>query len=44
MVSGITFEVYQPWMRGVRFTGSAPGDNSYYYSWGDHVHTAWLDK
>jgi peptide/nickel transport system substrate-binding protein len=38
------FEVYQPWMRGVRFTGGSPGDNSSYYDWGDQVQYAWLDK
>ncbi len=42
--SGIGVEVYQPWMRGVRWTGSAPGDNSSYYDWGDQVQHAWLDK
>jgi len=44
MASGITIEVYQPWLRGVRWTGSSPGDNSYYYDWGDQVPEAWLDK
>jgi peptide/nickel transport system substrate-binding protein len=38
------FEVYQPWMRGVRFTGGSPGDNSTYYDCGDQVQYAWLDK
>ncbi len=42
--AGITFEVYQPWTRGIRWTGSSPGDNSYYYDWGDVVQDAWLDK
>jgi peptide/nickel transport system substrate-binding protein len=42
--AGFTTEVYQPWMRGVRWSGSAPGDNSSYYNWGDQVHSAWLDK
>jgi peptide/nickel transport system substrate-binding protein len=41
---GFTIEVYQPWMRGVRWSGTAPGDNSSYYNWGDQVHYAWLDK
>jgi len=41
--SGFWLEVYQPWMRGVRFTGTAPGDNNSYYTWGDQVHSAWLD-
>ena len=40
---GFTLEVYQPWMRGIRFTGSAPGDNNSYYTWGDQVQTAWID-
>ncbi len=41
---GIAIQVYQPWMRGVRWTGTVPGDNSSYYNWGDQVHYAWLDK
>ena len=41
--SGFWLEVYQPWMRGIRFTGTAPGDNNSYYTWGDQVHSAWLD-
>ncbi len=41
--SGFWLEVYQPWMRGVRFTGTAPGDNNSYYTWGDQVQSAWLD-
>jgi peptide/nickel transport system substrate-binding protein len=40
---GFTLEVYQPWMRGIRFTGSAPGDNNSYYTWGDQVQSAWID-
>ena len=36
--------VYQPWVRGIRWTGSAPGDNSSYYNWGDQLAHAWLDK
>ncbi|MSQ36362.1 MAG: hypothetical protein EXR63_04375, partial [Dehalococcoidia bacterium] len=43
-VAGIAIHVYQPWMRGVRWTGTVPGDNSSYYSWGDQVWYAWLDK
>ena len=31
---GFSLEVYQPWMRGIRFTGTAPGDNNSYYTWG----------
>ena len=41
--SGFWLEVYQPWMRGIRFTGTAPGDNNSYYTWGDQVQSAWLD-
>jgi peptide/nickel transport system substrate-binding protein len=44
LVIGFTPEVYQPWMRGVRWSGTAPGDNSSYYNWGDQVGYAWLDK
>jgi ABC-type transport system substrate-binding protein len=44
MVGGSGFEIYQPWLRGIRFTGGAPGDNSSYYTWGDQVQFAWLDK
>ena len=40
---GFSLEVYQPWVRGLRFTGSAPGDNNSYYTWGDQVHSAWID-
>ena len=41
--SGFGIEVYQPWVRGLRFTGTAPGDNGSYYTWGDQVHSAWID-
>ncbi len=44
MASGFAPEVYQPWLRGIRWTGTSPGDNSNYYNWGDQVHSAWLDK
>ena len=44
MASGYTYEVYQPWTRGIRWTGTSPGDNSSYYNWGDVVAGAWLDK
>jgi ABC-type transport system substrate-binding protein len=44
MPYGFTFEVYQPWMRGIRWTGTSPGDNSSYYNWGDQVQYGWLDK
>ncbi|MBX7111771.1 MAG: ABC transporter substrate-binding protein [Dehalococcoidia bacterium] len=41
---GFTPEVLQPWLRGIRWSGSAPGDNSSYYNWGDQVSYGWLDK
>jgi ABC-type transport system substrate-binding protein len=44
MATGLTFEVYQPWMRGIRWTGTSPGDNAAYYNWGDQVQHGWLDK
>jgi hypothetical protein len=44
MASGQGFEVYQPWMRGIRWSGSQPGDNGSYYNWGDQVQYGWLDK
>ncbi|MEZ4552840.1 MAG: ABC transporter substrate-binding protein [Dehalococcoidia bacterium] len=44
MAVGLTFQVYQPWMRGIRWTGTAPGDNASYYSWGSQVAHGWLDK
>jgi peptide/nickel transport system substrate-binding protein len=40
---GMTFEIYQPWLRGIRF-GGALGNNSSYYEWGDQIAEAWLDK
>jgi peptide/nickel transport system substrate-binding protein len=40
---GMTFEIYQPWLRGIRF-GGALGDNSSYYEWGAQIQEAWLDK
>ena len=40
---GFSLEVYQPWVRGLRFTGTAPGDNNSYYTWGDQVHSSWID-
>ena len=41
---GFSIEVYQRWVRGLRFTGTAPGDNNSYYTWGDQVHSAWIDQ
>ncbi len=39
----ISYEIYQPWLRGIRFGGPLAG-NSSYYDWGDQVAEAWLDK
>jgi peptide/nickel transport system substrate-binding protein len=44
MASGVSFNTYQPWLRGIRWGGAAPSDNSFYYSWGDQVQHGWLDK
>jgi ABC-type transport system substrate-binding protein len=41
--SSFSFEVYQPWLRGIRF-GGLFGSNSSYYDWGDQIAGAWLDK
>ena len=41
--SPIGFEVYQPWVRGIRF-GGILGTNSSYYDWGDQIAGAWLDR
>jgi peptide/nickel transport system substrate-binding protein len=41
---GFTFEVMQPWLRGIRWGQSSPNDNSSYYNWGSQVENAWLDK
>jgi len=43
-VAGMGIQVYQPWFRGIRFTGTSPGDNSSYYTWGNQVAYGWLDK
>ena len=40
---GFSLEVYQPWMRGIRFTGGAPGDNNSYYTWGGQIAGGWID-
>ncbi|MXW23943.1 MAG: ABC transporter substrate-binding protein [Chloroflexi bacterium] len=40
--SPMGFEVYQPWLRGVRF-GGILGTNSSEYDWGDQITGAWLD-
>jgi len=36
-------EVYQPWVRNLRFTGTL-GTASFYYDWGPQLATMWLDK
>ena len=41
---GFTYEVYQPWLRGIRFGQSSPNGNSSYYNWGSQVEYGWLDK
>jgi len=41
---GLSFEVYQPWMRGVRWGPASPNSNSSYYNWGSQVEYAWIDK
>ena len=41
--SAIGIEVYQPWLRGIRF-GGLLGTNSSYYDWGDQVQAAWIDQ
>ena len=38
-----SFEVYQPWVRGLRF-GGVMYSNGSYYDWGHQVDGAWLDK
>ena len=40
---GFSLEVYQPWMRGIRFTGTSPGDNNSYYTWGGQIAGGWID-
>ena len=41
--SGFTFEVYQPWVRNLRFGGVSYSNGSY-YDWGHQAAGAWLDK
>ena len=41
--AGLGFEVYQPWVRGIRF-GGLFGTSSSDYDWGDQVAGAWLGK
>ena len=44
MIARPSFEVYQPWLRGIRWNAGVGHDNSSYYNWGDSVAGAWLDK
>ena len=44
MVARPGFEIYQPWLRGIRWNASVAHDNSSYYDWGDSIAGAWLDK
>ncbi len=37
------FEMYQPWLRNLRFTGVS-GTASSYYDWGAQLASVWLDK
>ncbi len=41
--SAIGIEVYQPWLRGLRWGGIFYSNGSY-YDWGHQMHEAWLDK
>ena len=41
--ANLGFEVYQPWLRGVRFGGSLYSNGSF-YDIGDQIAEAWLDK
>ncbi len=43
MPAGISINVYQPWLRGIRW-GGTDATNSYYYDWGHQIAGAWLDK
>ena len=38
-----SFEVYQPWVRGLRF-GGVMYSNGSYYDWGHQMGTTWLNK
>jgi len=37
------FEIYQPWLRNLRF-GGIQGTASSYYDWGAQIASVWLDK
>ena len=41
--SGFSINVYQPWLRGIRW-GGTDATNAYYYDWGHQIAGAWLDK
>ena len=41
---GFTYEVLQPWMRGIRWNQTTPNANGSYYYWGSQVENGWLDK
>jgi len=41
--ANLGFEVYQPWLRGIRFGGSLYSNGSF-YDVGDQIAEAWLDK
>ena len=41
--ASIGIEVYQPWVRGIRF-GGVFLTNISYYDWGDQIASAWLNK
>ena len=41
--AGFSINVYQPWLRGIRW-GGTDATNSYYYDWGHQIAGAWLDK
>ena len=41
--ASIGIEVYQPWLRGIRF-GGVFLTNVSYYDWGDQIARAWLNK
>ena len=43
MPTQFSFEVYQPWLRGIRF-GGVMYSNGSYYDWGHQAAGAWLDK
>ena len=40
---GFSFDIRQPWLRGIRF-GGVMYSNGSYYDWGHQAAGAWLDK